>query len=271
MKYIFYQYQTSFEVYLQLTTTYTTKRVSMNCNVIFILFYLTYNLIHLPFSTKKESTLGKVKTEKIINTKSKSYLMIQTAYDNLKSSSCALPKFESFAAAFAGYQSLQEKGLVKKQILTLIDFGLSSNTKRLWVIDLANHAILFHTLVAHGKNTGEEYATQFSNKNDSFQSSLGFYSTGEIYHGKHGLSLKLDGLEKGINCNARARAIVIHGADYVSEKFIKENKRLGRSLGCPALPKEINLPLINAIKDQSILFIYHPSRKKEEKNDALTS
>src|SRR5699024_9246237 len=124
---------------------------------------------------------------------------------------------------------LREKGVIQKDILTLIDFSMSSNTKRLWVIDLATNTVLFQSLVAHGRNTGEEFASDFSNRNSSYQSSLGFYATGEIYQGKHGASLRLDGLERGVNDNARQRAVVIHGADYVSDSFIQKHKRLGRS------------------------------------------
>ena len=114
--------------------------------------------------------------------------------------------------------------------------------------------------MAHGRNTGDEYANSFSNAAESFKSSLGFYATAEIYKGKHGISLKLDGLEKGINNNARERAVVMHGADYVANSFIKNHQRLGRSLGCPAIPVAFTKEIINTIKDKSCLFIYHPSR-----------
>jgi len=120
--------------------------------------------------------------------------------------------------------------------------------------------VVLKSLVAHGRNSGDEFATKFSNSAESFQSSLGFYVTGEVYQGKHGFSLRLDGLEYGINDNARNRAVVIHGADYVSDKFAKSNGRLGRSLGCPAVPYAIHKEFINTIKDKSCLFIYHPSR-----------
>lgn len=187
-------------------------------------------------------------------------IKIQDIYYSLHANSFALPEFKSFSEALKGFYLLKEKGIIQKDILTLIDFSLSSNVKRLWVIDLGSNKILFHSLVAHGKNTGEEMASAFSNANSSNKSSLGFYVTGEVYQGKHGLSLRLDGLEKGVNNNARERAIVIHGADYVSESFIKGNKRLGRSLGCPALPLELTDAIIDEIKDKSCLFIYHPSR-----------
>lgn len=180
-------------------------------------------------------------------------------YKSLNGNNCALPNLKSFTEALEGFNLLKERGLVKKNILTLVDFSLSSNTKRLWVIDLTTKTILFNSLVAHGRNTGEEFANNFSNSEQSFKSSLGFYSTGEIYKGKHGSSLKLDGLDRGINDNARERGIVMHAADYVSNSFIKNNKRLGRSQGCPAIPAELSQEIINTIKEKSCLFIYHPS------------
>lgn len=186
---------------------------------------------------------------------------IESVYFNLKSNSFALPSFDCFSVAMEGFNKFKEKGIFKKNILTLIDFSKSSNSKRLWIIDLDKDEVLLNTYVAHGRNTGEEFASKFSNQAESFQSSLGFYATAEIYSGKHGASLKLDGLQKGMNDNARERAVVMHGADYVSEKFIRNNKRLGRSLGCPAVPEELNDKIIHMIKDKSCLFIYHPSKK----------
>lgn len=180
-------------------------------------------------------------------------------YSTLHSNNLTLPKMESFSKALQGFYQLKEKGLISKNILTIVDFSLSSNVKRLWIIDMSTNTILYNSLVAHGKNTGEEFAKEFSNATSSNKSSLGFYATGEVYQGKHGLSLRLDGLEKGINDNARNRAVVIHGADYVAESFIKSHGRLGRSQGCPALPVGITKEVINVIKDKSCLFIYHPS------------
>jgi hypothetical protein len=180
-------------------------------------------------------------------------------YHTLHSNNLSLPKLESFSKALQGFYQLKEKGLVSKNILTIIDFSLSSNSKRLWIIDMSTNTVLYNSLVAHGRNTGEEYAKEFSNASSSNKSSLGFYATGEVYQGKHGLSLRLDGLEKGINDNARSRAVVVHGADYVAESFIKTHGRLGRSQGCPALPVGITKEVINVIKDKSCLFIYHPS------------
>jgi hypothetical protein len=182
-------------------------------------------------------------------------------YNNLNANSHALPSIESFTNAIAGYNKLKEQGKIKKELLTIVDFSKSSNTKRLWIIDMKTQTVLYNTLVAHGRNSGNEFATQFSNENRSNKSSLGFYSTGELYNGKHGLSMKLDGLEPGINSNARARAIVMHAADYVSESFAKRHSRIGRSLGCPALPNHLNKEIVNLIKGKSCLFIYHPSKK----------
>lgn len=183
----------------------------------------------------------------------------EAIYEKLDSNNLTLPALDVFSEALKGFQHLKEKGLVSKNILTVIDFSMSSNLNRLWVIDLNTNSVLFNTLVAHGKNTGDEFATSFSNVSSSFKSSLGFYATGEIYVGKHGKSLRLDGLESGINSNARERAVVIHGADYVSQSFIKNNSRLGRSLGCPAIPVALTNDIIQTIKDKSCLFIYYPS------------
>jgi hypothetical protein len=131
----------------------------------------------------------------------------------------------------------------------------------LWVIDVAEKKVLFNSLVAHGKNTGEEFAQKFSNIESSYQSSLGFYVTESSYNGSNGYSLKLIGMDEGYNDAALQRAIVMHGADYVSEDFIKSQKRLGRSWGCPAVPRELAQPIINTIKNNNCLFIYYPDQQ----------
>lgn len=195
---------------------------------------------------------------------------VETIYNSLNSNQFELPNLESFKEALKGFYLLKEKGLIQKDILTLVDFSLSSTVKRLWVIDLSTNTILYNSLVAHGRNTGEEFANSFSNANSSFKSSLGFYATGETYKGKHGMSLRLDGLEKGVNNNARERGVVMHSANYVSNTFIKCNKRLGRSQGCPAIPQESLNEIVNTIKDKSCLFIYHPSRTVKEIFDSAS-
>lgn len=222
--------------------------------ILFLLFSFYSNQENLTNSAKYQ------KPDVAIVLKPNSISSIEMVYNSLNANNFALPNLESFEEALKGFYKLKDEGLVQKDILTLVDFSMSSNTKRLWVIDLSTNTILYNSLVAHGKNTGEEYANSFSNSNSSFKSSLGFYVTGETYNGKHGMSLKLDGIEKGINDNARERGVVIHAANYVSNTFIKCNKRLGRSLGCPAIPEEALKGIVNTIKNKSCLFIYHPSR-----------
>ncbi|MCA5003628.1 murein L,D-transpeptidase catalytic domain family protein [Sphingobacterium sp. WQ 366] len=161
--------------------------------------------------------------------------------------------FEPFEKAMIGYEILEFNN---KDIITIIDFTRPSTEKRMFVIDIKNKKILFNNIVSHGRNSGEKYATSFSNRHGSFQSSLGFYTTGNTYMGGNGFSLVLNGLEDGINDQAKARAVVIHGADYCSQKVINNTGRLGRSYGCPALPRELNKPIINTIKNGSMLFIY---------------
>ncbi len=166
-------------------------------------------------------------------------------------------RFETFAKAMTGYLNLRQHGRLAeaKKVLTVVDFDLPSTQKRLWVLDLAKNEILFHTLVAHGHNSGENEATNFSNTDQSNMSSLGFYATGSEYEGKHGHSLRLQGLDEGFNTNAAARSVVMHGAEYVSEAFIKQNGRLGRSLGCPALPLDQYAQIIDAVNGGTCLFL----------------
>jgi len=175
-------------------------------------------------------------------------------WNQLTKSESLPPSLPVLELALNGYAQLQ--GKLKKPLLTVIDYSLPSTQKRLWIIDLAQQKILLHTVVAHGRNSGALLAEKFSNRPESYQSSLGFFQTGEAYQGKHGYSLRLDGLEVGINDQARARAIVIHGADYAKETVAATAGRLGRSLGCPAVPPDLSTPLIKLIKEGSLLFIY---------------
>jgi hypothetical protein len=192
---------------------------------------------------------------------------LKNIYHELKGSD-KKPDYEVFRKALIGYYHLKatDKLSTKNDILTIVDFSKSSNTERLWVIDLKDKKILFNTLVAHGRNTGDEYAANFSNLPNSFMSSIGFYVTGETYHGKHGLSLRLDGQEKEFNSHARNRAVVMHGADYVSKDFIKKAGRLGRSLGCPAIPVALHKEIISTLADKTCLFVYHPDKNYASKS-----
>jgi hypothetical protein len=167
------------------------------------------------------------------------------------------PPLPLLKTALAGYELLLEDQVISRpEVITIIDFSLPSTRERLWVIDLIQGKVLYRCLVSHGRNSGELMAENFSNTPGSNTSSPGFYTTGETYFGKHGLSLTLDGLEMGINDKARARTIVIHGAEYVSTDFIRIHGRLGRSFGCPALPVALSKDIIQTIKDGSCLFIY---------------
>jgi len=166
--------------------------------------------------------------------------------------------FDAFKYALKGYIQLQNKNeLGNSKYLTIIDMSASANTKRFYLINMETQTVEHKSVVAHGQNSGSEYAKRFSNKVNSHQTSLGFYKTAETYTGKHGLSLRLDGLEYSNN-KARERAVVIHEADYANPDYIKKNGRLGRSWGCPSLPKKDYKTIINKIKEGSCLFIYYP-------------
>jgi hypothetical protein len=144
--------------------------------------------------------------------------------------------------------------------LTVIDYSRPSTAKRLWVFDLRARKLLYEELVAHGQGTGDNYARLFSNQDDSHQTSLGLFVTGDTYVGNNGYSLRLDGLDAGVNDRARDRAIVMHGAPYVSDEFIKTNGRLGRSWGCPALRQGVARELIDRVKSGSLVFAYYPDQ-----------
>ena len=168
---------------------------------------------------------------------------------------------EAFSYAWKGYQELVESNKVRRtNYLTICDLSQSSRKKRLYIIDIENQRLVTNTYVAHGKNSGGEFATTFSNKPESLQSSLGFYVTGNTYIGKHGLSLRSNGVDPGYNDKALERTIVIHGAAYVDPARAKAGVFMGRSWGCPAVPEKESASIINTIKEGSCLFIYHPGK-----------
>lgn len=218
----------------------------------FILLFLSLTCIisstSHPLSLSSKTSVAPIKKEKYSYVSENKYL-----FDNIHLE--GILRFEAFEAAMNGYNQLKSN-LKNSNILTVIDFTLPSTEKRMYVIDLEKKELLFHTIVSHGRNTGELYATKFSNRHNSHQSSLGFYETEGTYQGSNGYSLRINGLEKNINDQAKARAVVIHGADYCSQSVINKTGRLGRSYGCPALPRELNAPIINTIKNGSLLFIY---------------
>lgn len=181
-------------------------------------------------------------------------------YDSLHLDRHGLSR-RAFEYAMQGLECLKQTGdIAKDDVISIVDFSLPSSSKRLFVIDLNSFKVLYCTYVAHGYNSGLEYANQFSNKPQSNKSSLGFYKTLGTYMGAHGYSLKLQGLERGINDNANRRDIVIHGAAYVSEGLIRAQGYLGRSQGCPAVPEKLHKPIINKIKNGTCLFIYSPDK-----------
>lgn len=176
--------------------------------------------------------------------------------------------YKVFEMAMMGLENVDTEN---KDILTIIDFTKPSTEERFFVLDIRNREVLHVSHVAHGRNSGWNYATSFSNKSGSHQSSLGFYLTGKTYNGHNGYSLILHGLEKGFNDNAYDRAVVIHGADYCDPEMIPEDGRLGRSFGCPALPRTLNNAIINTIKEGSLLFIYANDENYLKKSAILNS
>jgi hypothetical protein len=225
-------------------------------------------LLHLPFAFAKSATGNKTFSRTAVRSEvnpGPSPLpavpsALRSVYDSLHLNLKGLSQ-QAYQYARQGFDKLIQQGkLANQSIISIIDFSLPSNKKRLFVIDLENYKVLFNTLVAHGKNTGYENAVSFSNQESSFKSSPGFYVTQETYEGKNGYSLKLEGLERGINDKALERGIVVHGAPYVSdERANTPGGFVGRSQGCPAVPVQVSRPIINTIKNGTCLFIYHPS------------
>ncbi len=180
--------------------------------------------------------------------------------DSLNLEKLGLSK-KTLAYALKGYSYLQMHGkLVNKHLLSICDFSQSSKRKRLYIIDVDKKKLVMNTYVAHGRNSGAEYARSFSNTRESLKSSLGFYVTSNTYFGGHGLSLKIEGMEKGFNDRADARNIVVHGSDYIGCDP-RSAPKAGRSYGCPAVPSQQSSTVINAIKNGSCLFIYHPTKQ----------
>jgi hypothetical protein len=181
-------------------------------------------------------------------------------YDSLHLGVFGLTK-AAFQEGLVGLRLLISSGDIRNAgILSIIDLSLPSSKKRLFVIDLNTCKLIFNTYVSHGRNSGKEMATQFSNRPRSRESSLGFYVTGDTYIGHHGYSLRLNGKEEGINDNACSRGIVIHGAPYVNERIAEKQGYVGRSEGCPAIPKTMHRPIIEKIKNGTCHFLYSPDK-----------
>lgn len=179
--------------------------------------------------------------------------------------------FNVFKYGYVGYLKMKNKGLIDKSIITICDFNLPSYVKRMWVIDLYHHKVLYNTYVAHGENTGNIVPEKFSNKINSHKSSIGFYITDETYQGTHGLQLRLDGKDKGYNDNARCRGIVFHGSDYVSKDVLCNDGKIGTSWGCPAVSNNSSCKIIEIIKNKTCFFIYANNREYLESSIWLNS
>lgn len=229
-------------------------------------------LLHLPFVFAKgkhahepkpmplriENSFPADSTSKITPVKQDNFLGY--LYDSLRLNLMGLSQ-QAFNYAMKGFNYLAESGrLANEKIISIVDFSLPSSQKRLFVIDLEKAKVIFNTYVAHGANSGLASADRFSNTPQSNMSSLGFYETLGTYIGGNGYSLKLEGLEAGINDNANRRAIVVHGAPYVNESLAKTRGYIGRSWGCPALPENLSKPIIDKIKNGTCLFIFSPDR-----------
>jgi len=214
-------------------------------------------------NTGSNSALAKFESNFFTNDPLRSnsfYPEMELIYDSLHLEKIGLKK-EAFNYAYTGYKKLEEEGMLNKEgLITICDFSQSSKRKRLYLIDLNECKLLLNTYVAHGRNSGGEYARKFSNRPESRQSSLGFYRTKTTYWGGHGLALTLSGLEPGFNDKAERRKIVLHGSLYIGDNYRRWGKFMGRSFGCPAVPMKQSKILINTIKDGSCLFIYHPSK-----------
>lgn len=179
---------------------------------------------------------------------------------------------EALQNAVKVYQQLKIAGQLNNQeFLTIADFSKPSSEKRLFIINMEKMELVFKSLVAHGRNSGKLMAEKFSNKMESYQSSMGFFITGNVYKGKHGMSLQLEGIEAGINDKAKQRAIVIHGADYVNDQLIKKQGYIGRSLGCPAVPQNQAKDIIQTIKGSSLFYIHAPDKTYFQKSNLISS
>jgi len=222
---------------------------------------LSVSFTFIPLAKTNNSSTIVAASSRINNSVSNSIIDISSAlYDDINLQQYGLSK-EAFSYAYKGYQYLlAKKRISNSDYLTICDFSQPSRQKRLYLIDIANSKLILNTYVAHGRKSGGEYATRFSNKPKSLQSSLGFYITQNVYTGENGLSLKINGVDAGFNDKASRRHIVIHGADYIDENWLQHSSYMGRSYGCPAVPQNESATIINTIKNGTCLFIYHPNR-----------
>jgi hypothetical protein len=231
--------------------------------IISSVFIFLFHLLFVSARAKTSSSMSRKPMVKIGNTSASDNPIgsKSNVYDSLGLGKLGLSR-QAFDYALKGFNYLMAQGKIANDaIISIADFSVASNKKRLFILDLKNYKILFNTYVAHGKNSGTEFASNFSNKPESLQSSPGFFVTKETYNGAHGLSLRLEGEEQGINDNALSRGIVMHAAAYVNEALANGRGFIGRSWGCPAVPPELHQAIINKIKNGSCLFLYTPDKK----------
>jgi hypothetical protein len=213
-----------------------------------ILFLQLFFFVNLPEKTVAYS---------LVKTSTSTLDSISSVYFSLLKGRVSKPDYEVFKEAFTGFLDLKAENKLRKNILTIIDFSKSCNLERMWIIDMAKMEVVTLSLVAHGVNSGVEFASRFSNIPSSLQSSIGFFVTGGIFFTTHGMSLILDGAEPGINDKARERGIIMHGATYVSKEFIRQYGTLGRSFGCPAIPMDDHERIIKLLSDKSCIYIHY--------------
>jgi hypothetical protein len=244
----------------------------MKQTTLFRFIYLSFFLILTSFNnaTSKSSVDNNVSLNASLNSIEKASNMSDMLYEKLNLKNVGLSK-QALSSAVKGYEKLVEDGVVQNtQYLSIVDLSQSSRKKRFYLLDIENQTLALNTFVAHGKNSGVDQAVRFSNRPQSEASSLGFYVTKNTYRGKHGLSLRLRGLEDGFNDNAESRAIVVHGANYVNSSRVN-SAYMGRSQGCPALPEAQAPKVIKLIKGGSALFVYNPSQKYLNSSRILNS
>lgn len=230
--------------------------MNSNKQPILFLFVLVFLFFNVTWVLSEKTTVIQENSQNIQAIHQSS--TIKDVYDSLRLDAKGLSE-DAYQYAIKGFHEVAAEGLLKNDsILTIVDFDQPSYQKRMYIIDVKNYKILFNTWTAHGRNTGKEMAVNFSNQPNSYKSSLGVYVTEDTYFGNNGYSLRLIGLDK-TNSNAANRAIVLHGAPYVSQSTINAMGYIGRSHGCPAVPRELTKPIIEKIKGGSCFFIYNKS------------
>jgi len=247
------------------------KKLILACAVCVV---LCSSMIAINSKKTITSDNGKTTSANVVSSTDNSFEIkywIDSLYNKMGLASVNLSR-NVFFTACKGYEyMLSQNALMKQGILTICDFSQSSSKKRLYVLDLNTCKILYNTYVSHGHNSGDDYATSFSNSNESHKSCLGFLRTAETYIGDNGYSMRLDGMENGFNDKARERAIVMHGSDYVSGQRASQGVMMGRSFGCPAVPAAEVKTIINCIKGGSCFFNYYPDKNYAQASRILNS